>query len=64
MHERILQMTGRSMIRLMCGTQLKDRKTSKDLMLILGLNETIDQLATTNSVNWYGHLLQWRMVIS
>ena len=40
----------------MCGVQLKDRKRSKDLMLMLGLNETIDQLATANSVRWNGHV--------
>ena len=28
------------------------------MMLILGLNETIDQLAMTNSVRWYGHVLR------
>ena len=27
-------------------------------MLILGLNETIDQLAIVNSVHWYGHVLR------
>ena len=42
----ILQWTERSMVRAMCGVQLKDRKRSMDLMLILGLNDTIDQLAT------------------
>ena len=25
-------------------------------MLMLGLNETIDQLAMANSVRWYGHV--------
>ena len=40
----------------MCGEQLKDRKRSKDFMLIL--KETIDQLAMTNSVRWYGHVLR------
>ena len=39
----------------MCGMQLKDRKSSKDLML--GLNETIDQLAMASSVRLYGHVL-------
>ena len=33
----------------MCGVQLNDRKRSKDLML--GLKETIDQLAMANSVS-------------
>ena len=28
------------------------RKRSTDLMFMLGLNETIDQLAMTNSVRW------------
>ena len=41
----------------MCGVQLlEDRKRAKDLML--GLNETIDQLATANSVRWNGHVLR------
>ena len=50
------------MVRAMCGEQLKDRKRSTDLMLILDLSETIDQLAMANSVRWYGHVLRERMV--
>ena len=38
----ILQRTGRSMAKAMCGVQLKDRKRSMDLMFMLGFNETID----------------------
>ena len=41
----------------MCGVQLKDRKRSAELMLMLGLSETIDQLAMANSVCLYGHVL-------
>ena len=41
----------------MCGMQLKDRKSSNDLMLMLGLNETIDLLAMASSVRLYGHVL-------
>ena len=41
----------------MCGVQLKDRKRSTDLMFILGLSETIDRIAMTNSVHWFGHVL-------
>ena len=37
-----LRRTERSAVRAMCGVQLKDRKSSKDLML----NETIDRLTT------------------
>ena len=40
----------------MCGVQLKGRKRSTDLML--GLNETIHQLAMADSVRWYGHVLR------
>ena len=54
----ILQRTERSMVRAMCGVQLKDRKRSTDLMSMLGLNETIDQSAMANSVHWYGDVLR------
>ena len=42
----------------MCGVQLKNRKRSTDLMSILCLNETRDQLSMANSVRWYGHVLR------
>ena len=38
-------MTEKSMVRAMCGVLLKDRKRSIEVMFMLGLNETIDQLA-------------------
>ena len=44
-----------SVVRAMCGVQVKDRKRSTDLMFMLGLNETIDQLAIATSVRWYGN---------
>ena len=50
--------TERSMMRAMCRVQLKDRKRSKDFMLMLGLNETRDHLAMTNSGRWYGHVFR------
>ena len=43
-----------SMVKAMCGRQLKD---TRDLMSMLGLNESIDQLAMANSVHWYSHVL-------
>ena len=52
----ILQRTERFIVRAMHGVQLKDRKRSKDLML--GLNETIDNLVMANSVPWYGQILR------
>ena len=42
--KEILRRTERSMVLATCGVQLKNRKRSKDLMLIFGLNETTDQL--------------------
>ena len=54
----ILRKTERSMMRAMCGVQLKERKRSTDWMSILGLNETMDQLAMESSVRWYGLVLR------
>ena len=45
------------MMRAMCGVQLKDIERSTDLMFMLGLKESIDHLAISNSVHWYGHVL-------
>ena len=46
------------MVRAMCGVQLIDIKKSMCLMFVLGLSETMDQLAMANSVRWYGHVLR------
>ena len=54
----IVQRTERFMMRAISGVQLKDRKRYTDLMFMLVLEETIDQLAMTNSVRWYGHVLR------
>ena len=53
----VFQRTMRSILRAMCGVQFIDGKRASDLMLTLGLNETIDQLAMACSVHWYGHVL-------
>ena len=44
------QRTKRSMVRAICGVQLKDRERTKFLMLRSGLGKTLDQLAIENSV--------------
>ena len=46
------------MVRVMSGVQLKVRNRSTDLMFMLGLSETIDQLAMANSVRWDDHVLR------
>ena len=53
----IFRRTERSMVRAMCGVQLKDRERSTALMF-MSLSETTDQLATANSVHWYGYALR------
>ena len=35
-----------------------DRMLTRDVMLMIDLNESIDQLTKTNSVHWYGHVLR------
>ena len=51
----IVQRTVRSIVRGLCGVQLKDRKKAMDLML--GFTTTIDQFAMANSVCWYAYEL-------
>ena len=53
----ILRRIGRSIVRAMCGVQLKDRKKSTDVMFMLGLNETIVQMGMANSFCRHGHVL-------
>ena len=50
---RILRKTDRSMIRAMCGVQLKDRNGSIDLMFLLG-EPTDDELKLNNISVGYG----------
>ena len=54
----VLRRTERSIVRAMCGVQLKDRKRSTELTYMLDLKETIDQLAMANSVCRHGHVLR------
>ena len=54
----ISRRTERSMERAMCGAQLKVKKKSTNFMLMMGLRETIDQLAMANSVRYNGHVLR------
>ena len=54
----ILQRTERSTLRTICGVQLKNIRSSTDMMSMLGLEETMDHLAMANRVRWYGHVLR------
>jgi len=46
------------MVRAMCGMKLMDRKSTNELMDMLELNETLDQMAIANGVRWFGHVLR------
>ena len=54
----ILRRTKRAVVRAMCSQKVVDRKTTEEQMDMLGLKEAISQLATTNGVGWYGHVLR------
>ena len=42
----------------MCGQKVVGRKKTEKQMNMLRLRETIDRLATSNGVRWYGHVLR------
>ena len=46
------------MVRAMCGAKLMEKKGTEDLMEMLGLKETVVQMAKANGVRWYGHALR------
>ena len=48
----------RAMVRAMCGAKLMEKKRTEDLMEMLGLKETVVQMAKVNGVRWYGHVLR------
>ena len=55
----ILRQTESAMIKAMCGVKLMDKKNTEELMVMLGLKETIDKLAKANGVCcWYIHVLR------
>ena len=59
-HDVTMLLNGeQSMTGAMCGVQLLyDRRSVMDMMLMLYLNESIDQLAMATSVHWYGPVLR------
>ena len=42
----------------MCGANLMERKRTEDLMEMLGLKETVVQMAKASGVSWYRHVLR------
>ena len=46
----ILRRTDRAMVRAMCSAKLMEEKRTEDLMELLGLKETVIQIAKANGV--------------
>ena len=46
------------MVRAMCGVKLMDKNRTEVLMEMLGLEESVVQMAKANAVRWYGHVLR------
>ena len=59
----ILKRTERAMVRAMCGAKLMEKKRTEDLLEMLGLKETVVQMAKANGVRWYGHVMRWDDVL-
>ena len=54
-NEETLATADRRMIRSMCGESLRNRHTSAELLLLLGLEGMLDRLRR-NRLRWFGHL--------
>ena len=57
----ILRRIERAMLRAMCVAKLMEKKRTEDLREMFGLKETAVQMAKTNGVRWYGHVLRGMM---
>ena len=56
--EGVLRRAERAMVRMMCGTRLKNRQNSGELMLRMGLHEDIVTLVRRARMRWYGHVMR------
>ena len=54
----VLRRTEKAMIRAMCGVKMTEKRSSQELMSLLGLKDTLDGLAGVSGVRWYGHVLR------
>ena len=54
----ILRRTKKAMMRAMWDAKLMEKKWTEDLMEILGLKETVVQMAKANGVRWYRHVFR------
>jgi hypothetical protein len=54
----VLQRAERAMVRMVCGVKLRDRKSSSELMSMVGLSEDIVTLVRKSRLRWYGHVMR------
>ena len=45
-------------MRAMCGVKIIEKRRRQELMSLLGLKDTLDELARASGVRWYGHVLK------
>ena len=58
--EIIVRRAEKRMLRMMCGVQLADGVSTKDLMVRLGLVSTIVDVMRQESLRWLGHMVRKR----
>ena len=56
--ESMLRRAEKRMLRMMCGVQLADGVNTKELMVRLGLDNTIVEMVRQGSLRWLGHVVR------
>ena len=51
----VILKTEKAMMRAMCGVEMIEKR-SQELKSLLGLKDTLDGLARTSGVRWYGRV--------
>ena len=52
----ILRRTETEMIRVMSGVKPLDQRNSDELIVMLGIKESLDRMVKASSMRWYGHV--------
>ena len=60
LEESILRRAEKRMLRMMCGVQLADGVSTKELMVRLGLDNTIVEVVRQGSLRWLEHVVKKR----
>ena len=57
-NELAISRTEKAMMTAKCGVEIIEKRSSQELMSLLGLKDTLDGLARVSGVRWYGHVLR------